>query len=117
MFNYTNFLCLSFWTKRASASSCRSSSTAFYRGVGTTPEVWPGTIIVLVPLPLFISVPLTGEPGTMTDSDEPEDPVTRPGPREVVIEDGLSDDAVCASATPVITVRVIVAANQKLIMS
>jgi hypothetical protein len=85
--------------------------------VGTAPEAWPGTIIVLVPLPLFISVPLTAEPGTMTDSGEPAVPVTRAGPREVVIEDGLSDDEVCASAAPVITMRAIVAANQKLIMS
>jgi hypothetical protein len=89
----------------------------FYRGVGTTPEVWPGTIIVLVPLPLFISVPLTAEPGTMTDSGEPAVPVTRPGPREVVMDKGLAEEAGCASAGPVITVRATVAANRKLIIS
>jgi hypothetical protein len=106
-----------FLANRASAPSWPNSCLELYRGVGTTPEVWPGTIIVLVPLPLFINVPLTGEPGIMTDSGEPAVPVTRPGPREVVIDDGIVEDDVCASAVPVITGRANAAASQKLIIS
>ena len=53
----------------------------------------------------------------MTDSGEPVVPVTRPGPCKVVMDDGLAGDEVCASAAPVIPVRAIFAANQKLIMS
>jgi len=40
---------------------------ALYRGVGTTSDCPPGTMIVLVPLPLLSNIPGTGEPGIMTD--------------------------------------------------
>jgi hypothetical protein len=33
---------------------------------------------------LFISVPGTADPGIMTDSPPPEEPVTNAGPRDVV---------------------------------
>jgi hypothetical protein len=41
-------------------------------------------MIVLVPLPLFISIPGTAEPGMVIVWGEPGFPVTRPVPREVV---------------------------------
>lgn len=44
--------------------------------------------MVLVPLPLFIIVPGTGEPGMMTICGEPGFPVTSAAPRDVVTPDG-----------------------------
>jgi hypothetical protein len=45
-------------------------------------------MIELVPLPLFIIMPFTGEPGIMTVCGEPGEPVTRPPPRDVVTLEG-----------------------------
>ena len=57
-----------------------------YRGVGTTSEELPGTMIVLVPLPLLMSIPGTAEPGSVIIWGEPGLPVTRPVPRDVVMD-------------------------------
>jgi hypothetical protein len=57
---------------------------ALYRGVDTTSGAPPGTINVLVPLPLFISRPGAPEPGTVVVAIEPTWPVTTPVPRGVV---------------------------------
>ena len=69
--------------------------------------------MVLVPLPLFSIIPLTGEPGIMTDCVAPEVPVTRPGPPKVITLDeaGGADNGgarlgagvFCAKADPAST--------------
>jgi hypothetical protein len=61
-----------------------------YRGVGTTSEALPGIMIVLVPLPLLMSIPGTAEPGSVIICGDPGLPVTRPVPRDVVM-DGVVD--------------------------
>jgi hypothetical protein len=53
-------------------------------GFGTTSDVLPGIMIVLVPLPLLMSIPGTAEPGIVTICGDPGLPVTSPAPREVV---------------------------------
>jgi len=58
-----------------------------YRGVGTSSDGPPGTMIVLVPLPLFNSMPGIADPGIMIVCGAPELPATRPAPREVVTLD------------------------------
>jgi hypothetical protein len=61
-----------------------------YRGVGTSCEGLPGTITLLVPLPLLTTVPGIAEPGIITDWAEPGEPVTIPGPRAVGMLDGMT---------------------------
>jgi hypothetical protein len=87
-------------------------------------------MIELVPLPLFIIVPGTADPGVMTVCGEPGDPVTRPGPRDVpTLEDGAMgalegamgwkppDGGACARTGAVAAARARVAVSQNLIIS
>ena len=46
-------------------------------------------ITLLVPLPLFTTVPGIAEPGIITDWPEPGEPLTMPGPRDVEMLDGM----------------------------
>jgi hypothetical protein len=67
-----------------------------YRGVGINSDGPPGTMIELVPLPLFRSIPGTAEPGIVTICGDPGLPDTRPAPREVLTPadgDTLGDNA------------------------
>jgi hypothetical protein len=87
----------------------------------------PGTMIELVPLPLFSIMPLTGEPGIMTDCAAPAPPVTRPGAGDVLTLDGPSrmpDDSDddggvgdCAHEEPAVRARHVSAANNTRIMA
>ena len=72
--------------RRVTQSNARPARVggAAYRGVGTPSDGLPGTMIVLVPLPLLMSVPGMAEPGIVTICGEPGLPVTRPAPRDVL---------------------------------
>jgi hypothetical protein len=98
-----------------------------YRGVGTTCETPPGTSRVLVPFPLFISVPGTTDPGIMIVCADPLFPVTSPGPREVGALDpeergadpeesgamrGGGGGELCAIALVIVAARTVIARNQ-----
>jgi hypothetical protein len=92
-----------------------------YFGVITDCEPWPGTVNVLEPLPLFVMVPPTGDPGTMTPCDEPAVPLTIPGPREVVTAPGVPLDApkgaTWAKEVPIVTAKTTAVPSPILIMS
>jgi hypothetical protein len=87
-------------------------------------------MIVLVPLPLFMSVPGIGDPGKIIVCGDPGLPLTKPGPRDVAtlgdagilgtVADGATTgggegmgvpEGVCATAGAAISVRVIAAQN------
>jgi hypothetical protein len=92
-------------------------------------------MIVLVPLPLFIIIPGTGEPGIMIICGPPGLPVTSPDPRGVVTLGGATTgegDGVwtgawnpgappaggtCAMAGPASAARTVAATSRNLIIS
>jgi hypothetical protein len=60
--------------------SARTSCPLVHLGVATVCGIPPGTISVLVPLPLFMSKPCPPLPGSVVVSIEPRWPVTNAGP-------------------------------------
>ena len=68
---------------RQSIGSLKTSCPLGHLGVPTVCGTPPGTMSVLVPLPLFMRKPCPPLPGSVVVSSEPTWPVTKAGPRDV----------------------------------
>jgi hypothetical protein len=67
----------------AAGDEAQQPCSSGHLGVATVCGMPPGTMNVLVPLPLFISMPWPPLPGSVVVSNEPKLPVTMAGPRDV----------------------------------